>query len=220
MEWPASPSRPMSFVGELDLAALHRGAPGVAALLPDDGRLALFYDVEEMRWGFDPKDGAWFRLLHLPAAGEERAAPVGAAVFPEVRLGGKAVRVLPGGEDLPALFSDDGEAEEAYYEHAAALAPEPDHRVGGHAVWIQNDGREDAAIATAGGSTGTPEQAREARTKLSPGPASDWKLLWQIDSDDAAGFMWGDGGRLYLLARDADVRARRFDRAWLVLQCY
>lgn len=71
-----------------------------------------------------------------------------------------------------------------------------------------------------GGSTGTPEKAREARERLSPGPASEWRLLWQLDTDDEAGFMWGDAGRLYLLARDEDLKARRFDRAWLVLQCY
>jgi uncharacterized protein YwqG len=32
--------------------------------------------------------------------------------------------------------------------------------------------------------------------------------------------MWGDVGRIYLLARDEDLRAGRFDRAWLVMQCY
>lgn len=220
MAWPASPTRPMSFVGELDLAALHAASPEVAAPLPDDGRLALFYDVEEMRWGGDPKDGAFVRLVHLVGGAQPRGAPPGATTFPERVLGATAVRVLPGSEDLPAGLRLSDEADEAYFEHVAGLAPEPDHRVGGHPAWIQNDGREDAAIAAVGGSSGTPELVDAARAKLSPGPASDWRLLWQIDSDDAAGFMWGDAGRLYLLARDADLKARRFDRVWLVLQCY
>ena len=217
--WPASPAHPMSFVGELDLAALRRAAPEVAAALPAEGRLALFYDVEEMRWGFEPTDGAFVRLVHLTAAGKPRAAPAGATTFKERVLGATAVRVLPDAEDLPDGVAF-GEADEAYFEHAAALVPEPDHRVGGHPAWIQGDGRGDAAVAAVGGSTGTPEKAREARERLSPGPASEWRLLWQLDTDDEAGFMWGDAGRLYLLARDEDLKARRFDRAWLVLQCY
>ena len=73
MAWPASPARPMSFIGELDLAALRRTAPSAAPLLPDHGRLALFYDVEEMRWGGEPPDGAFFRLVHLEAGGETAA---------------------------------------------------------------------------------------------------------------------------------------------------
>ena len=47
----------------------------------------------------------------------------------------------------------------------------------------------------------------------------EWSLLWQIGSDDASGFTWGDMGNLYLLIRDQDLRARRFDKAWLGLQC-
>jgi hypothetical protein len=42
-----------------------------------------------------------------------------------------------------------------------------------------------------------------------------WRLVWQIDSDRDAGFMWGDLGRLYLLMKDDDLAARHFDRAWL-----
>jgi uncharacterized protein YwqG len=160
------------------------------------------------------------KLVHRAGGLEPRPAPPGATTFPERVLGAKAVRVLPGGEELPAGTRFEGGAEDAYFDHVVALAPEPAHRVGGHAAWIQNDGREDAAIAAVGGSSGSPEQADEARRRLSPGPASDWRLLWQLDSDDEAGFMWGDAGRLYLLARDADLKARRFDRVWLVSQCY
>jgi uncharacterized protein YwqG len=32
--------------------------------------------------------------------------------------------------------------------------------------------------------------------------------------------MWGDGGVLYFWIREADARARRFDQAWVVLQCH
>jgi hypothetical protein len=46
--------------------------------------------------------------------------------------------------------------------------------------------------------------------------SADFELLAQIDSDDEGDLRWGDVGRLYLFARESDVRARRFDRvaAW------
>ena len=50
---------------------------------------------------------------------------------------------------------------------------------------------------------------------------TDWRLLLQLDSDeDAPGWMWGDCGRLYFWLPEAELRAGRFDRTWLNLECY
>jgi uncharacterized protein YwqG len=49
--------------------------------------------------------------------------------------------------------------------------------------------------------------------------AADWRLLLQVDSEEHAGMVWGDAGRLYYWMRTQDLVARRFDQAWLVLQC-
>ena len=43
--------------------------------------------------------------------------------------------------------------------------------------------------------------------------------LAQIDSDDDAGWMWGDAGTLYFGTRNADLANSDLDRAWMVLQC-
>jgi uncharacterized protein YwqG len=47
----------------------------------------------------------------------------------------------------------------------------------------------------------------------------DWHLLLQVDSEQAAGMMWGDVGRLYYWIRSKDLKAGNFDNVWLVLQC-
>ena len=45
-------------------------------------------------------------------------------------------------------------------------------------------------------------------------------LLLQVDSDEAAGMMWGDLGRLYFWIRRDDLDERRFDRCELVFQSH
>jgi uncharacterized protein YwqG len=54
--------------------------------------------------------------------------------------------------------------------------------------------------------------------KLKEG-ATDWELLLQIDSDDNAGMMWGDVGKLYFWIHRDELRRRNLDAAWMVLQC-
>jgi uncharacterized protein YwqG len=49
--------------------------------------------------------------------------------------------------------------------------------------------------------------------------AASWNLLWQVAFDEEQGFGWGSSGTVYLLIRDEDLLACRFERAWLVLQC-
>jgi uncharacterized protein YwqG len=49
--------------------------------------------------------------------------------------------------------------------------------------------------------------------------ATEWRLLLQIDSDEEAGMMWGDAGRIYFWLRREDLAARKFDAAHAILQC-
>ena len=66
---------------------------------------------------------------------------------------------------------------------------------------------------------GDPAAYRDPRAEtLRPG-ATEWRLLLQVDSDDNAGMMWGDVGRLYYwLRRDALDRGD-WEEAWMILQC-
>ena len=50
--------------------------------------------------------------------------------------------------------------------------------------------------------------------------AAEWELLLQVDSDEANGMMWGDMGRLYFLIHRDDLQARRFEKAWMIWDCY
>jgi hypothetical protein len=110
--------------------------------------------------------------------------------------------------------------------------PPPVHRVMGWPLLIQNDNmeaeceastRRDEGVlgrlgdvvraATAGGSREDEGRAFERAARDS------WRLLLQVDSDDAAGMMWGDSGLLYFWIRKDDLAARRFERVWCAMQC-
>jgi uncharacterized protein YwqG len=48
--------------------------------------------------------------------------------------------------------------------------------------------------------------------------ARDWRLLLLVSSVEAAGMDWSGGGKLYYWILEDDLRARRFDRSWVILQ--
>jgi len=64
-----------------------------------------------------------------------------------------------------------------------------------------------------------PKEENEYAEKHS---GEEWMLLFQLDSVEQENFelMFGDCGCIYFYIRKEDLAARRFDRAWLVLQCY
>ena len=53
------------------------------------------------------------------------------------------------------------------------------------------------------------------------GPCT-WMLLFQLDIVELGDFelMFGDCGNIHLDITKEDLAARRFDRIWLILQCY
>ncbi|XXF77551.1 YwqG family protein [Myxococcaceae bacterium GXIMD 01537] len=201
--WPRSPKNLMVFVGQLDFAQLAAVRGEALADLPRDGVLCLFYDVREQRWGSEPGDRDYFRLIWTPRSADARPLPppseledAGLAFDLPVRMVPRLDTSLPAFGDERAAPPSGGFDDEAYVTLAGG---EHAHQVGGHPWWIQYDART------------------EARAMVRDAP--DWNLLWQVASDDTTGFMWGDMGSLYLLLRDADLRERRFERAWLGLQC-
>jgi uncharacterized protein YwqG len=93
----------------------------------------------------------------------------------------------------------------------------PRHRMFGHPDQIQNEMRTECELVTNGIYTGDGSfVTHPRRAKLDKnGPL--WRLLLQVDSDDAVGTMWGDVGRIYFWIREDALSARAFDRAWLIL---
>ena len=223
--WPMYGDKPLAFIAEIDLAEVARVMPD--GPLPKRGQLWFFYLSDQEHWGDEPGD-AGSSVVHYEADGPlvRRALPD--AVPSEGRFTPCAVAFrrygdIPDGEDerSPVTKSDDA-TQEAYADvrsHVAS-AGATSHKLLGYAEPIQNPMEIDCATATDpayGASTARgPDNPRYQQLDAAK---FDWRLLMQIDSDDAADMMWGDAGRLYFWIRDQDLRARRFDKTWMIFQC-
>jgi uncharacterized protein YwqG len=88
------------------------------------------------------------------------------------------------------------------------------HHFLGYSENIQNDMQLQAHLVSNGAGAGGPiaEELKEG--------ASDWVLLLQLDSDPSANLNWGDAGMLYFWIPRQDLRDKRFDRVWAILQSY
>ena len=224
-EWPLWQGKPQSFLLQIDLATL----PVVAGTeaLPRTGALLFFYDSEQSAWGFDIKDRGNWRVYYFESTAglREAAAPQKLdehARYKSVPLQFAPIQTYPDWQDarVQALQLKDGESD-AYFELCASpFGRSPTHQLLGYAGTVQdNDMDLQCQLVTnglyCGDSTGYNDPRRAALEK----GRSDWILLLQLDSDDAAGMMWGDVGKLYFWIRKQDLARRDFSNVWMIMQC-
>jgi uncharacterized protein YwqG len=230
--WPEKDGTPLAFLGQFALSAVPRFDAGEG--LPAGGLLSVFYDNVGQPWGFDPKDkgGAhiffWFDEKELvrtePPKGAYSDDPEYDEPFKPCTVRYEAVTTYPelGGEiyereDFEAICDLYSETVQA----GQGEEDEPRHQFFGLPLLIQNPMEEECQLASNGiylGDENISSKDRKRAETLREG-AKDWMLLLQIDSDDSAGWMWGDVGILYFWIRRQDFAAGDFSKAWCVLQC-
>jgi len=212
---------PLAFVAQLECSALaDTGLP-----FPATGRLLFFYECQEQPWGFRPSDRGGFVVMYVPSdvEGVPQSPPADLDeeyVFERVALQARTVLSFPESRpegDGEAYLDDDPEMS-AYV--VDPFAETPIHQSGGYAGAIQGDDMElQCALITMGEDLGSgytfgPEVGAKAEKA-----AHQWKLVFQLSSDEAMGAFWGDMGRLYFWMREDDIREGRWDQAWMHLQC-
>jgi uncharacterized protein YwqG len=222
-KWPMLGSRPLAFIAQIDLAEVHPF--DLEEVLPAEGLLSFFYDAaRQTAWGHEPGDRSSWAILFSPPGNplERREHPGG--LVPGARFGEK--RLLPVSESTLAPWEspevhrilDDSRQEAAYCE----LFNDPDgvtHRLLGHPDPIQGDMPIECQLISQGLSCENGSRYDHPhRERLARG-ADQWRLLLQIDSDEDLGMCFADLGRLYFWIRSPDLAARRWEKAWLILQC-
>lgn len=223
--WPEHNGRLLDFLARLSLAELH-GAFEIP-WLPTAGALLFFYDLEEQPWGFDPKDRGSCRVLHVPDLSESVPPPEGDAndsksPIPLRYIGFRRIDTLPSSErdSVHALGLSDQEMD-AYFEMCdLPYLGMPKHQVGGFPAPVQGDAMElECQLASNGLYCGNSSGYSDLRAaELAPG-AQDWRLLFQLDTDEDLGVMWCDCGTLYFWVQEQEARNGNFADAWLILQC-
>lgn len=230
LEWPSKDGRPLDFLAQIALAEV--AAQGAGEVISRSGYLWFFYDSETGPWGFDPNDRGGWAVLHSDVGFSDlalqRGADRGAATFESCLIDFSPTLTIPSAFSERGIAIELTESEEQQLDEL--LKPDETKSVlqrwGHHLLgWphpIQNDSMElECAGASVGCNMGDPEGYEMAKERGLLDHSGDWKLLLQLDSDEQGpGWMWGDCGMIYFWIRSDHLEQRRFDKAWLVLQCY
>jgi len=195
--------------------------------MPRSGALFFFFEGGENAWGFSSKDRGSSRVLYSSKPLREipvRSFPADLDEelrFKGVELGLQPVeRTVPGFQDqvLEGLEMAPEESE-AYFNFVGSRQEDRIHRMGGYPDCVQGDPKLEAQLVSHGLYCGDQTGYKIGKKRgLWPG-AKDWELLLQVDSDDRAGMMWGDVGRIYFLIQKERLAERQFGKTWLVFQC-
>lgn len=228
-DWPYFKNKPLRFVLQINLREL----PVLdQSVLPEQGLLSLFY-CEEV-WGFDIKNKDGFKVCFFPSISglERRKAPIENAekkVFfglfkpkdraPEYKSAALKLRSflsLPYDPDKFSMPEDDAES---YFEMLEDMGNH--HRLFGYAEPIQGPMELECQLVTNGISCGAAVNKNDPRVKELEAGQANWRLLLQLDSEcENSDMLWGDAGRLYLWIKKDDLAEGKFERSWLISQCY
>lgn len=222
--WPTHKGQPLGFLARISLPELH--ATRRIDWLPADGALLFFYDVDNQPWGFDPKDRGSWQVLHvrdLTDPGSDGEVDRERCSFPRANVAFRAVTTYPSLDrpQVEALALTKGETDVYWALMDSEVGDAPGHQVGGFPAPIQNDSMElDAQLASNGVYVGDAAWTKDPAVAALEAGAADWALLFQLNSDDDLGLMWGDLGTLFFWVRRQDAAAGNFSDTWVVLQCH
>lgn len=250
-EWPYFESenykkvvanRPLSFMAQINLA--ESAEFDLDGLLPKQGLLSFFYELETERWGFEAADKGcarvfWFKDL---AALQQANFPADLAEnfrLPEFAVQFEAALDLPDlgdfvrsplTQELPeeypeaadALDWDDFEQLREEFGYTAEGEWSDNSKLLGWPDLIQNPMLQECEKVSRGIYCGSPQELDPELQAEIERASQDWLLLFQMGTVENGDFelMFGDAGHIYFWIKKQDLAAGNFDNIWLILQCY
>ena len=220
--WPKTPKgNPLTYIGAVDFSELPALDP-----LPRGGTLAIYYNLyywedDEGGGGFGD-EAAKARLYYIPPGApvsHPRATESSYPVDPPSPLRGRVVSIA--GE--PSSVIDElGQSRELdrvlkTMNELTRTGIYGDHHVLGRTLEIQSAPIEGLPTLFDPKRHLISDASRARYTPAERDPRR-WRLLVQVNEDDGLGI--ADGGALYFLILDSDLRARRFDRVIAVLDSH
>ena len=225
--WPKKEGKALNFLAQIRLADVK--AQDEEHLLPTSGLLSFFYDADEQPYGAKEQFGGWRVLyfaegtpLAVAAAPDNLISDGDGGVTEQHAIGftpkatwpvwdDPAYKTLNLTEEARETFHTE-KVQEVFYDINSLLEQTDSHLLG-LAASVQGDVRAECQ-EWANGLT-----YEEAKAQGLLDRRDDWQLLLQLDSDESMNWMWGDVGSIYFMIRREDLQARRFENAWLIMQC-
>lgn len=224
-EWFKFKENPMSFLAQINLSEI--SDYDIDNKLPNKGILYFFYDSEQNVWGFDPKDKAGSKVFFYDgdvSELERKEKPNNLdeySYFNSCSLNFKSsTNMLDYQSSLMDDFTLEDEEETNYEDLIEELYEDEIFKLLGHSNNVQGGMELECELVTNGIYCGGPEGYQNPKRKKLEGNKGLWNLLFQMDSSDDIGAMWGDCGRIYYWIRENDLIERKFENSWAVLQCY
>jgi uncharacterized protein YwqG len=223
--WPEKNGVKLGFLARLSLSAIAQAHS--VDWLPQAGALLFFYDMEQQDWGFDPKHrGSWAVLL-VPDLTSPITQQDNTDISAELPLAHRnivlrCIDILPSWEkDSVSQLNLSSQESNAFFRLAdTPYEAMPKHQVTGFPVPIQDDDMElECQLVSNGQFCGDPSGYKGPRALSLSAGAANWRLLFQIDTDDDLDVMWGDAGMLYFWVQEHEAKVANFSNTWLVLQC-
>lgn len=210
LEHPAG----LQFLCQINLAEVPP-TPGTS-LLPSEGMLYFFYDMEDQPWGFDPAHKGRWAVLHADTTSGLRARPGASKTNPhQIRF--TVERRLTDPEFAPETFSM--KEVDAYRDALEDISAPGFNKLMGFPDPLANGIRELCELASHGVNAGQETWRDDPVAAVLLEYPDDWRLLLQLDSETPMGWMWGDCGRLHIMIPAPALERRDFSKAWVVLQC-
>lgn len=212
--WPLTAAgKPMSFLAQLELRKMKQVM--LSSPLPASGLLSFFVRFDDEF----PEDGALECAVHFsaPETGLKRtdfpAGLVDDSRFKPCALSGGLVHTYPELDhaEVNSRLQVDEDVLSDFWS---------DMNMGTHLLGfahrIQDDPELDAELALRLRRKGRGMSLSLADMEQAK---KDWSLLFQLDSEEEAGMMWGDVGYLYFMMRKDDLKHHRFENAVCIFQC-
>ena len=224
--------RPLTFLAQFNCEELAQF--DTEHLLPDHGLLSFFYETDTQCWGYDPKDKGcarvyWFEDISTLSAANFPEDMEEDFKFPMVKIKMDSKYSYPSWQDFSEVFPDEEDYDafnSVWAERMEDDSEETESRsqLLGWPDVIQNSMFSECDLVTQGYylGNGWVKIPKEVRQRAEDSARDRWVLLFQLDTVEYDDFelMFGDCGHIYFYILKEDLAARRFERIWLILQCY
>lgn len=229
-------NRPLSFLAQINLQEVKQYDKD--KLLPENGMLYFFYELETMEWGYNIKHKGSARVYYYENIDtiQELDFPDDLDedyIIPEFQMIFSSKDNVPDFQELeiqleslyseyPQLMADFDEDKYTEECEECEYIQYDSSKLLGYADLIQGLTTTECELVANGYDCGTGNyQLTDEQEKLIEENSKEWILLCQMSGvqNDDYELMFGDCGSIYFYIKKSDLKNRNFQNVWTILQC-